>query len=419
MELFLYNIFLRLYAGAVFIASFVNPKAKKWRNGRKGLAGQIKNNIGNSDNIIWVHCASLGEFEQGRPIIEEIKKTYPTYKIVLTFFSPSGYEIRKNYPQADGVFYLPLDSRQNAKQFIEMVNPQLVIFVKYEFWYYYLFILKQRNIPVLFVSVIFRESQPFFKWYGGLHRRMLRCITHFFVQDAASKELLDKLKLALPSTVSGDTRFDRVSSIAQSADKIQQFEALTTPVPWIVAGSTWPEDEKMLRHILPGNYSLVLAPHEINTAHLNSLKELFPEAILYSSLTDVVIRQINSKQQPVVLIIDSIGLLSRLYRYARITYIGGGFGKGIHNTLEAAVYGKPVLLGPNFQKFREARELITQGAAYSIETKEELENTVRLLTVSKDVYIKSCEAASAYVAANTGATSTIIRYIQENRLLIN
>ncbi len=419
MGLFFYNIFLRVFTAGVFITSFFNPKVKKWRNGRKGLLEQIKNSINSSDKVIWVHCASLGEFEQGRPVIEEIKKTYPEYKILLTFFSPSGYEIRKKYSQADWVFYLPMDGRQNAEQFIEAVNPQLVIFVKYEFWYYYLSGLKQRNIPLLFISVIFRESQPFFKWYGGLHKKMLCSITHFFVQDATSKDLLDKLNLGLSSTLSGDTRFDRVSVIAQSTESLPQFEALASTTQLIVAGSTWPEDEKLLRHLLPAKYSLVLVPHEITPTHLAPLKELFPEAILYSSFTTETLQQIQTNQQPIVLIIDSIGLLSRLYRYAYITYIGGGFGKGIHNTLEAAVYGKPVLFGPNFQKFREAKELIAQGAAFSITTQEDLKNTITQLTTNYGLYTRTCEAAYTYVANNTGATKSIIHYIQEKRLLIN
>lgn len=420
MSLILYNIFLIFFRFGIRIAAIFNEKAKKWLVGRQNLLQILKQSIPGGEKIIWMHCASLGEFEQGRPVIEKLRATHPSYKILLTFFSPSGYEIRKNYEHADYVFYLPLDSSSNAKQFIDIVNPSLVIFVKYEFWYHYTNTIKKRNIPFLLISAVFRKKQAFFQWYGSLYRKMLTHFTHIFVQDKESKELLNDSGYQHVS-IAGDTRFDRVAEIANHFEPIPVIEQFYRNYRLIIAGSTWPDDEKMLASLLneinvPAT-QLIIAPHEINKEHLSQLKEIFPAAILYSQLPTSQ-SALSTTTSP--LIIDSIGLLSRLYYYAYITYIGGGFTKdGIHNSLEAAVYGKPVVFGPNYKKYREAVGLIQADAAISYTTAEELKQIITTLLNDNDDYLQKCNAAKNYVEINTGATDKIIHYIQEKRLLTN
>ena len=413
-------------------------------DGRKGIWEKLKSEAGSrrSDDskIIWVHCASLGEFEQGRPLIEKLKAQDAGYKILLTFFSPSGYEIRKNYIGADWVFYLPMDGPQNAKRFMQIVNPSLVIFVKYEFWYYYLKEIKKRNIPLLLVSALFRENSVFFKWYGGLQRKMLFFFDHLFVQNEASKKLLDNISLANACSVSGDTRFDRVIEIAEQFTPVPGIESFVGDCKTIVAGSTWPEDEEVLQKTITAindpSLKLIIAPHEINKEHITQLQKLFPGAVLFSEITNdnkqlaIDNRQLanntrqltTSIQHPAssnILIIDNIGMLSRLYKYAYITYIGGGFGKGIHNTLEAAVYGKPVVFGPAYHKFNEAIDLINNEGAISINNTENCILIIQKLVTDNSAYAKSCESSKEYVYANKGATNKIMEYIQEKRLLTN
>ena len=294
MELFFYNLFLFLFKTVIRIAALFNQKAKKWVDGRKGIWEKLKSEAGSrrSDDskIIWVHCASLGEFEQGRPLIEKLKAQDAGYKILLTFFSPSGYEIRKNYIGADWVFYLPMDGPQNAKRFMQIVNPSLVIFVKYEFWYYYLKEIKKRNIPLLLVSALFRENSVFFKWYGGLQRKMLFFFDHLFVQNEASKKLLDNISLANACSVSGDTRFDRVIEIAEQFTPVPGIESFVGDCKTIVAGSTWPEDEEVLQKTITAindpSLKLIIAPHEINKEHITQLQKLFPGAVLFSEITN-------------------------------------------------------------------------------------------------------------------------------------
>ena len=376
-----------------------------------------------------MHCASLGEFEQGRPLLEKLRTQYPEYKFLLTFFSPSGYEVRKDYKGADWVFYLPMDGPQTAKRFLEIVNPSLVIFVKYEFWYYYLKKIKYRNIPLILVSALFWEKMSFFKWYGALQRKMLSRFDHLFVQDETSKRLIDAIGLSAITSISGDTRFDRVIDIAEKAEPIPQVEAFIGNNPSVIAGSTWPEDEQLWKEALEGlkhtSLKLVIAPHEITETHIDSIQKLFPNAIRYSQLSEFNIQHpiaIGSTPESYrfnILLIDNIGMLSRLYRYATITYIGGGFGKGIHNTLEAAVYGKPVVFGPVFHKFREARHLIHDGGAHSIANAERCKALVEEYLTDKEIYDAACNNARGYVYNNRGATQTIINYIQEKRLLIS
>ncbi len=363
-----------------------------------------------------MHCASLGEFEQGRPVIENIKNQYPQVKIVLSFFSPSGYEVQKNYAGADDVFYLPIDSKANAKKMVAAINPSLVLWVKYEYWFYYLEELKQQNIPLILVSGIFRKSQPFFKWYGTAWQNALACFSHFFVQDNNSQNLLAGIGIDKNVSVSGDTRFDRVIEIAKKFEHIPFIKEYCGESKVIVAGSTWEEDEAELIHYVKANPQIkfIIAPHEIAADNLKDVQKEFAGSIFYSEL--LTTQSLNSN----VLIIDNVGMLSRLYQYADITYIGGGFGDdGVHNVLEAAVYGKPVIYGPEFEKFKEAIELIDCGGGFSIPTALELEKVFTELLQNEQLLKTTGEAAKKYVYSNSGATKKIMDYIQENRLLTN
>ena len=417
MALLFYNIFLFLYRAAISIASLWNNKAKLWLNGRKDIFNRLRTELRAQDSkIIWFHCSSLGEFEQGRPVIEKLKSQNPALKFLLTFFSPSGYEIRKDYKGVDWVFYLPLDSIRNAKIFFDIVNPTLGVFVKYDYWYYYLTECKKRNIPLLLVSGIFRKEQPFFKLYGNLHRSMLNCFTQFFVQDKESLQLLQSINLS-NATVAGDTRFDRVSEIAKNFTAIEEIEKFCGSSQILVAGSTWPEDEKLIKDATANfpDLKIIIAPHEIHREHIDQLKSIFPDAVLHSQLTAQSSQPINSN----ILIIDNIGMLSRLYHYASITYVGGGFNKGIHNTLEAAVYGKPVLFGPNYKKFKEAVELIETGGGICISSSNELSTSMQKFINNKTELELTSEKSFDFVKQNKGATEKILHYIETKRLLTN
>ena len=388
--------------------------------GRKDIFEKLTSNLNpdsyrdQNSKITWFHCSSLGEFEQGRPVIEKLRSQYPDSKILLTFFSPSGFEIRKDYKGADWVFYLPLDSNGNAKRFFDIVDPSLVVFVKYDYWYYYLTECRKRNIPLLLVSGIFRQDQPFFKSYGDLHRKMLNCFTHFFLQDKESLQLLQSINLK-NAVVAGDTRFDRVSEIAENFKPIEEVEKFRGSSQVLVAGSTWPEDEKLIKDALTNfpDLKLIIAPHEIHKEHINQLRSIFPDAVLYSQLIAYSSQPITSN----CLIIDNIGMLSRLYHYATVTYIGGGFNKGIHNTLEAAVYGKPVLFGPNYKKFKEAIGLIETGGGICINSSTELSAILQKLINNKNELELSSKKSFDFVKQNKGATEKILDYIEANRLL--
>ena len=420
MALFIYNIILFSYRAGIRIASLWNHKAKLWVKGRKAIFEKLQSKL-NSDSyrdqnskVTWVHCSSLGEFEQGRPVIEKLRSQYPDSRILLTFFSPSGFEIRKDYNGADGVFYLPLDSSGNAKRFFDIVNPSLVVFVKYDYWYYYLTECKKRNIPLLLISGIFRQDQPFFKWYSDLHRKMLNCFTHFFVQDKESLQLLQSINLN-NAVVAGDTRFDRVSEIAENFKPIEEVEKFCGSSRVLVAGSTWPEDEKLIKDAITDfpDLKLIIAPHEIHKEHIDQLKTIFPDAALYSEL-------IAQGSEPIpanCLIIDNIGMLSRLYHSATITYVGGGFKKGIHNTLEAAVHGKPVLFGPNYKKFKEAIGLIETGGGICINSSIELSAILQKFINNKNELELSSKKSFDFVKQHKGATEKILDYIEANRLL--
>lgn len=418
----IYNIFLVLYSTAIRIASFFNKKAALWVQGRKQWQLKLQKKLDEMEpgnNWIWFHCASLGEFEQGRPVLEKMKDTFPDYKILLTFFSPSGYEIRKNYPKADMVMYLPMDDFIASKKFIRLLKPSLVIWVKYDYWYYYLTELKKMNIPVILVSGIFREGQPFFKWYGAIWKKMLETFTHIFVQNDYSAALLKAIGIQGNVTVAGDTRYDRVIDIAEN------FEPLPKAVldfcnghHTIVAGSTWEEDNALFTHFSRENNHLrfIIAPHETDKAAIEDAKKHYHSPILFSDL----INNESLAKQSNVLIIDNIGMLSRLYKIATIAYVGGGFNdSGIHNTLEAAVHGKPVIFGPVYEKFAEANGLIEKNAAYSISNALELEQALNKLLLDTQFLETAGCAAKEFVYSNRGATETIINYLCEKRLLTN
>jgi 3-deoxy-D-manno-octulosonic-acid transferase len=443
VHLFFYNIFLLLYKIALRIAALWNPKARAWLHGRKDLWEKLEATVGSREpgaggqetkatdsklqakdsKLAWMHCSSLGEYEQGKPVLEKIRAAYPDIKILLTFFSPSGYEIKKNSTDADYITYLPLDAKPAAKHFLDIVKPSLVLWVKYEYWYYFLLEIKKRNIPVLLVSGIFRKDQPFFKWYGRLHRYMLESFTHLFVQTGDSKKLLGSIGFSGNVTVSGDTRFDRVTTIAGQFEPIAGIEAFCGNSPVIVAGSTWLDDEEELDHYANTHPEIkfILAPHEIDEAHLKEVEKLFKRTIRYSQLQVAGSgMQGSDHSTPNVLIVDNIGMLSKLYKYATITYVGGGFGDdGVHNVLEAAVYGKPVVFGPVYEKYVEATELVDVGGAFSIGTALELENIFDKLLSEEATYNTAGKAAHDYVHKKTGASLKVLQFIQEKRLLIN
>ncbi len=410
--LLLYNLFIWILQLGIRLAAPWNKKAAESIAGRKHWEQNLAKNLAQKNKIIWMHCASAGELEQGKPVIEKLKEIYPDFKIVVSFFSPSGYKSGEKYSSADAICYLPFDTKKNAEQFIKIVQPQLVIFVKYEYWYHHLSAVKKHKIPLLLVSSIFRKEQLFFKWYGSFYRNILTFFTTIFTQDETSIQLLNSIGIT-HCRMGGDTRFDRVATIIKNPKQIEGIEAFKNGGRLIIAGSTWPDDEVLFSAILntlPQDCKVIIAPHEINETHLSKLQTLFPTAQFYSKL--------HEKKASKVLIIDNMGMLSRLYQYADITYIGGGFnGSGIHNTLEAAVWGKPVIVGPNYQKFREARDLINDGAAFSITTDAELQKMITSLLSNKNQLLKSSTSAALYIHQNNGATEKIMDYIQENRLL--
>jgi 3-deoxy-D-manno-octulosonic-acid transferase len=415
MDKILYAIFTALYVTGIRLLSFWNNKARLWVSGRKKFP-DVSLPPNTSAKTIWMHCASLGEFEQGRPLLEALKKHYPATRIVLSFFSPSGYEVQKNYTGADYIFYLPVDTKTNASKLVKAINPSLVLWVKYEYWFYYLEELKQQQIPLLLVSGIFRPGQPFFKWYGTAWKKILPAFTHFFVQDEDSKDLLVSIGIEKNVTASGDTRFDRVIEIAEKQETLPLIEKFCRQAKVIVAGSTWEEDEAELIHYVRANPDIkfIIAPHETDAQNLKDIQKEFTGAMLYTELV---------KDLPVtanVLIIDNVGMLSRLYRYADITYVGGGFGAdGVHNVLEAAVYGKPVIYGPEFEKFIEATDLIDCGGGITISSALELEKVLSAFWNDEQLLFKTGASAKNYVYTNGGATKKIMEFVQEKRLLIN
>lgn len=410
--LFLYRISLAFYYFIIIALSPFNKKAKLWLNGRKNIFKKIETAVTKNNKLAWFHCASLGEFEQGRPLIEAYRQKFPEHSIMLTFFSPSGYEIRKNYDKADFIFYLPIDSPRNAKRFLDLTKPDIVFFVKYEFWHYYINEIGKRKIPLYLVSGIFRENQRFFKWYGGTFRKMLNKFNCFFLQNRDSQDLLNSIGIN-NSIITGDTRFDRVFTIAQQAKTLPLIEKFKNQQKVLVLGSSWQPDEELIINYFndtPHKLKLIVAPHEVSKENVNRISKNISNdknIIKYSEATEKNIENAD------VLIIDSIGLLSSLYRYGDIAYIGGGFGKGIHNILEAATFGLPVIFGPEHQKFKEAKDLISAGGANSICNFKELKLTL-------DQYLSDSQRIEAagkitleYISKNRGATEKILEYISK------
>jgi 3-deoxy-D-manno-octulosonic-acid transferase len=402
----LYTISILAYRLAIGIASLFNTKARKWIEGRKGIFEKLEKDIDPSAALAWFHCASLGEFEQGRPVIEAFRKKHPHYKILLTFFSPSGYEIRKSYRGADHVYYLPLDTRANAERFISITQPKIVLFVKYEFWFNYLDILHKKNIPFYLISATFRSDQHFFKSYGAWFRKALNNYAHIFVQNETSKQLLSNAGVQRV-TVSGDTRFDRVAEIVSNAKDLPIAGAFANNTQVMVAGSTWEEDEKFLIELIKHHreLKLIIAPHEIGGTRIGSLVSSLEKITTVIRFSQANERNVINSQ---VLIIDNIGMLSSLYRYGKIAYIGGGFGKGIHNILEAAAYGMPVIFGPNYEKFLEAKTLVKLQGAFSISSYDELNKCVHELLNDQMKLAFASKISGDYVRENTGATSVIL-----------
>ena len=412
---FLYTSGIRFYVMIIRLAALFHPKARLWVKGRKNIFHRIDqalkdSNFDKQQHIAWFHCASLGEFEQGRPVIEAYKKQFPEHKIFLTFFSPSGYEVRKAYAGADFIFYLPADTRRQARKFLELVKPCIAIFVKYEFWFNYFNELKKSNVPTYVVSANFRPTQHFFKWYGEWSRTALGKLNHIFVQNESSKELLSFIGIT-NVTVSGDTRFDRVVDIASQAKSFPLVETFARGSKIIVAGSTWPPDEDLIFRVMERSaikFKLIIAPHETHPKRIEMLmSKTGIRAVSYSKASEASLADAN------VLVIDGIGMLSSLYRYATLAYIGGGFGVGIHNTLEAATFGKPVIFGPNFHKFQEARDLLDLDAAFTILNEEELNSAIQKLLGDTSKYNIASQHAGDYVKERVGATSIIMRKLAE------
>lgn len=409
----IYEVALILFRVLFGLISPFNKKIKQWIKGRKDLFKQIEDELKNDKFRIWIHVASLGEFEQGRPIIELLKKKYPKYKIVLTFFSPSGYEIQKNYRYVDYVFYLPLDTKRNATKFIKLINPNIAIFVKYEFWYNHLKALQNHNIPILLISGIFRANQTFFKWYGKWYKRMLYKFSYFFVQNKESKKLLEHIGIHHVS-IAGDTRFDRVIDIASKTKPIPIIENFCNNNISVIFGSSWKADEDLFFEFINKEnkgVKFIIAPHEIHESNIKRIESNITKPTQrYSKIND------NYEYNDDVLIIDNIGMLSSIYQYGSIAYIGGGFGSGIHNILEAATFGLPVMFGPNYYKFQEAVDLIKLKGAFEIKNKVEAELTLRKLIDNKQVYDETALICKNYVENKKGASSMIIDYIVKKYL---
>lgn len=406
----LYNIAISLYAGAARLASLKSEKVKKMTSGHKESEAKVREAIKADDKkVMWVHAASLGEFEQGRPLIERLREEHPEYKIVVTFFSPSGYEVRKNYDKADAVVYLPFDTPKNAKRMIDVINPSIAVFVKYEFWGNYLSELKRREIPTYLISGIFREGQAFFKPWGGEFRKMLDCFDHLYVQDEPSRKLLEGIGVN-NVTVAGDTRFDRVTQIMAQTVDMPEIEAVkrSGSGKFIVAGSTWQPDEALLLKLLDErkDVKMVIAPHVLEGNHVEEIiKKTGRKCTRLSELT------VDNAADTDCVIVDCYGKLASIYRYGDIAYVGGGFGVGIHNINEAAVYGMPVVFGPKYQKFKEARDLVERGGAFSISDDQEFDRVMQRL-LNDDQALKSAGAmAGAYIKENIGATDIIWRDI--------
>jgi len=392
----------------VAIYSRFNEKVRKMWRGERDAFGVLREKVEPGARYVWFHAASLGEFEQGRPLMEQIKRDHPELKILLTFFSPSGYEVRKNYEGADIICYLPLDTIRNARRFLRLIRPEMAFFIKYEFWYNYLHILKHRGVPTYSVSSIFREGQVFFRWYGRQYGRVLKCFTHFYVQNEKSRELLHSIGIDCV-TIVGDTRFDRVLQIKNQSKELPVVESFLKDAPKVfVAGSSWPPDEEIFIRYFREHpeWKLIIAPHVIGEDHLQQIDKLLAGRKMMRYTTAV------ESQEASVLIIDCFGLLSSIYRYATVSYVGGGFGVSIHNTLEAAVWGCPVIFGPENKKFQEAQGLKACGGGFEIKGYEDFEQLMNRF-IKDTSYLKDAgQKAGDYVKNLAGATEKILSDIE-------
>lgn len=406
---FLYNILITLFSGLLPIIGLLSPKLKLFVHGRKVAFQTLKKEISVQDRILWFHCASLGEYEQGVPVMEKLKEAYPNHKLLVTFFSPSGYEIKKNSKLADIIVYLPIDTVINSKRFVKMVNPELAVFVKYEFWPNYLKELKKHNIPTILISAVFREDQAFFKWYGGFMRKALQRVDHFFVQDKVSEILMDHERF-YNVTISGDTRFDRVSHQIEMDNRVDFITEFVNDRLCVVIGSSWSEDEAVFINYIneaPDDICFIIAPHEIKDSGVDSLqKKINKSTIAYSDMDK------NDLKTNSVFILNTIGYLSRVFSYADIAYVGGGMGNsGLHNILEPATFGVPIIIGQNFENFREAKQLQKLAGLFSVSSAAEFSDIVNKLVTSKTFRQKTGMIAGHFINSNTGATDIIVNYV--------
>lgn len=412
--LFLYNLVVLLASQIVKLLALFSPKMKLFVNGRKDVFSILKSKIATNEKTIWFHAASLGEFEQGLPVMEQIKKQFPNHKIVVTFFSPSGYEVRKNNSIADVTIYLPLDTKSNAQQFIDAVHPELVFFIKYEYWPNYLNELKKRQIKTYLISGIFRENQTFFKWYGGFYRKALQTFDYFFVQNDSSKKLVQSIGFNNVK-VSGDTRFDRVISILERDNSLDFIEQFKDNVTTIVVGSSWPKDESLLVNYInnsSNSVKFIIAPHNIKLEQITNLKlQISKSTVLFSEKENKNLSEFQ------VFIIDTIGILTKIYSYADIAYVGGGFGNpGVHNILEPATFGVPIVVGPNYSHFAEATALVNMNGCTSIKDQNQLNNAFDLLINNEDQRYEKGHICSTFVQMNKGATDVILKHILNENL---
>lgn len=408
---FFYNAALSLYQCAICAAAPLHPKAKQWSDGRRNIFKRLEAAFkGQVKPVAWFHCASLGEFEQGRPVIEMFAERYPNHTILITFFSPSGYEVRKNYSVANHIFYLPIDTTRNARRFLDIVKPEVAVFVKYEFWQNYLHELHARDINTYVISAIFRPTQLFFKSYGRSYAKVLKNITHFFVQNSQSKELLHQIGID-NVTICGDTRFDRVHSIATSAAAIPLFEKFSADREVFISGSSWEKDDEITLKLIDKfrDIKFIIAPHELGETKINLLVEAIEKmgrsVVRYTKITDE-----DAASALDVIIVDTIGILSKVYRNATYAYIGGGFGVGIHNTLEAATFGLPMIFGPNYTRFMEAVSLKNMGVATPISNSSDAINWLADLRADKEKYNRLNSACKEFIESNVGACDQIINY---------
>ena len=402
---FLYSLAIRLYSGAVALASLLgNEKARLWWKGRKNQWDKLSP-INKDDEWIWIHVSSLGEFEQGLPVIEKIKNNFPKYKLLLTFFSPSGYEPRKNFQLADKVAYMPSDTRRNANKLVKNFNIKAAFFVKYDFWFNYMKVLKKNDIPLYYVSALLHPDHYFFKFYSFWFRKQLLNVTHFFVQNDETAKLLKSIGIE-DVTVTGDTRFDRVYEIAKQSKSFPEIEEFIAGRHCIIAGSSWPSDEKLIIPFLkkmPENYCLIIAPHDVSDSHIKQITSQLDNYVLYSQQSTA------NSQRPTVLVVDTIGILKQIYKYARFAYVGGGFMSSIHNTQEALVFGCPVVIGPKYHKFVEAVDLVRNGGMFSVNNQQEFDDIFERLMNTSDFYNKASGICQDYIQLSIGATDKIMR----------